>query len=181
MNFKKYRFRTYIMIRLKSSEMEVETLERRIKEILDGDGQEGWAISRKMNGVVQVTSVSRWTNDFTSYLLIEYPHLKICCEQCTGRGGFLVTFQSALICTDIVAFRTMLVFLCLLLLLTCVTTAYIYNEISAFKPENSEAICSLFQAYSSMPNASASIFMPTSSIPSTARSYMQSSFHTREL
>lgn len=161
--------------------MEVETLKRRIKEILDNDGQEGWVISRKMNGVVQVTSVSRWTNDFTSYLQIEYPHMKVCCEQRTGHNGFSVTIQSALICTDLVAFRTMLAFLCLLFVLTCAITAYIYNVISAFKPENSEAICNLFKAYSSMPNASASIFMPTSTIPSTARSFMQSSFHTQEL
>jgi hypothetical protein len=161
--------------------MEVETLKRRIKEILDNDGQEGWVISQKMNGVLQVTSVTRWTNDFSSYLLIEYPHLKICCEQHTGQNGFSVTIQSALICTDIVAFRTMLAFLCLLFVFTCVITAYTYNVISTFKPENSEAISNLFKAYSSMPNASASIFMPTSNIPSTARSFMQSSFHAQEL
>ena len=161
--------------------MEVETLKRRIKEILDNDGQEGWTISQKMNGVLQVTSVGRWTNDFTSYLLIEYPHLKVCCEQQMGHMGVLVTIQSALISSDLVAFRAMLAFVCLFFVLTCTATVYIYNEITIFEPEHSEAICNLFQVYNSMANASASIFMPTSTIPSTAKSFMRSTFHTREL
>ena len=133
-----------------------------------------------MNGVIQITSVSKWSNDFTSYLLLESPHLKVSCEH-TGHFGFSVTIRDCYICNDKIEFRAMVAFVFLLFVLTCAHTAYIYSVITAFEPEKVEAVRNLFEAYTTIANASTSIYMPTSSIPSTAKTFMHSSFHAPEL
>ena len=133
------------------------------------------------NGVVQVHGVSRWSNNFTNYLLIDFPHLKVVCEQDTAHLGFLVTIQSELFCGDKVEYRTTLIFVSMLGLFVLVCTFYVYTKLSTFRTETFGDVDALFSAYKPSGDKTESIFMPTSQIPRLARTFMRSKFHAKEL